>query len=150
MLTQSAGLLLYRKQKDHLEVFLVHPGGPFWAKKELGSWSIPKGEFDQEDSLLAAKCEFFEESGLPAPKGEYVPLKPVRQKGGKIVHASAVEGDLDVGQIRNNTFEMECPPKFGRRQSFPKIDIGAWFSVQDALEKINPGQDRLMHELAEN
>ena len=146
---QSAGLLLYRKQNDGLEIFLVHPGGPFWAKKDLGSWSIPKGEFDGEDSLVAAKREFYEETGLPAPLGEYFPLEPIRQKGGKIVHAWAVEGELDAGQMRSNSFEMEWPPRSGKRQTFPEIDMGAWFSVQEALEKINPGQIGLIRELVE-
>jgi predicted NUDIX family NTP pyrophosphohydrolase len=149
MSEQSAGLLLYRNQKDGPEVFLVHPGGPFWAKKDLGSWSIPKGEFEQEDALLAAKREFFEETGLPAPQGEYIALTPVRQKGGKTVHAWAVEGALDVGQIRSNSFEMEWPPRSGRKQAFPEIDRGAWFSVGKALEMINPGQIGLIRELVE-
>jgi predicted NUDIX family NTP pyrophosphohydrolase len=149
MSKQSAGLLLYRKQTDHLGVFLVHPGGPFWAKKDRGSWSIPKGEFDGEDALVAAKREFYEETGLPAPLGEYIPLTPISQKGGKTVHAWAVEGELDAGQIRSNSFEMEWPPRSGKRQSFPEIDRGAWFPIQDALEKINPGQAGLINELME-
>jgi predicted NUDIX family NTP pyrophosphohydrolase len=146
---QSAGLLLYRKGKDGWEVFLVHPGGPLWAKKDLGAWSIPKGEFDQEDSLLAAKREFTEETGLPAPGGAYIPLAPVRQKGGKTVYVWGVEAEIDAGQIRSNSFEMEWPPKSGKRGSFPEIDKGAWFPIQEALEKINPGQAGLIHELVE-
>lgn len=144
---QSAGLLLFRKQEDHLEVFLVHPGGPFWARKDLGSWSIPKGEFDQEDSLLAAKREFYEETGLPAPEREYIPLAPIRQKGGKIVHAWGVEAEIDASQIHSNRFEMEWPPRSGKSQSFPEIDKGEWFSEGEALQKINPGQAELIHEL---
>lgn len=147
MSQQSAGLILYRKRNNQLEVFLVHPGGPFWAKKDLGSWSIPKGEFDDEDSLLAAKREFYEETGIPAPGGEYFPLKPIKQKGGKTVHAWAVEGEVDAGQIRSNPFEMEWPPRSGKRQAFPEIDRGAWFSVEQALKKINPGQSGLVEEL---
>jgi predicted NUDIX family NTP pyrophosphohydrolase len=146
---QSAGLLLYREQKDGLEVFLVHPGGPFWAKKDLGSWSIPKGEFDGEDALTAAKREFSEETGLPALQGKYIPLTPIKQKGGKTVHAWAVEGELDAGQIRSNSFEMEWPPRSGKRQTFPEIDRGAWFSVEESLGRINPGQIGLIRELVE-
>jgi predicted NUDIX family NTP pyrophosphohydrolase len=149
MSKQSAGLLLFRKQKDRLEVFLVHPGGPFWAKKDLGSWSISKGEFNEEDALVAAKREFYEETGLPAPQGEYIPLTPVKQKGGKTVHAWAAEGEIDAGQIRSNSFEMEWPPRSGKRQAFPEIDRGAWFSVEEALGRINPGQIGLIRELME-
>jgi predicted NUDIX family NTP pyrophosphohydrolase len=147
MSKQSAGLLLYRNQKNDLEVFLVHPGGPFWAKKDLGVWSIPKGEFEQEEPLLAAKREFSEETGLPAPGGEYIPLAPVRQKGGKTVHVWAVEAEIDAGQLRSNSFEMEWPPRSGKMQAFPEIDRGAWFPIQEALEKINPGQGGLVREL---
>jgi predicted NUDIX family NTP pyrophosphohydrolase len=146
---QSAGLLLYRKQKDQVEVFLVHPGGPFWAKKDLGSWSIPKGEFDQEDALVAAKREFYEETGLAAPQGKYFPLEPTKQKGGKTVHAWAVEGEIDAGQIRSNSFEMEWPPRSGKRQAFPEIDMGAWFPIKEALKKINPGQVGLIYDFSE-
>jgi predicted NUDIX family NTP pyrophosphohydrolase len=146
---QSAGLLLFRKQEDHLEFFLVHPGGPFWAKKDLGSWSIPKGEFDREDPLLAAKREFYEETGLPAPEREYIPLAPIKQKGGKIVYAWGVEAEIDASKIHSNCFEMEWPPRSGKRQSFPEIDKGAWFAVEDALEKIVQGQVGLIHELVE-
>jgi predicted NUDIX family NTP pyrophosphohydrolase len=146
---QSAGLLLYRMQKTDLEVFLVHPGGPLWAKRDLGVWSIPKGEFDEEEPLLAAKREFQEETGVDAPQGEYIPLKLVRQKSGKIVHAWAIEGEIDAQNVHSNDFGMEWPPRSGRRQSFPEIDRGAWFSVGSALEKINPGQAGLIHELVE-
>lgn len=146
---QSAGLLLYRKQESGLEVFLVHPGGPFWAKKDSGSWSIPKGEFQEEDSLLAAKREFYEETGLPAPRGQYLPLTRIKQKGGKTIHAWAVAGQIDAGQIRSNSFEMEWPPRSGKWQTFPEVDRGTWFSVEEALEKINPGQAGLIRELVE-
>jgi predicted NUDIX family NTP pyrophosphohydrolase len=146
---QSAGLLLYRKQKGQLEVFLVHPGGPLSVKKDLGAWSIPKGEFDEEEPLLAAKREFQEETGFDAPPSEYTPLKLVRQKSGKIVHAWAVEGEVDAEQVHSNEFEMQWPPKFGKVQSFPEIDRAAWFSVDDALQKINPAQAGLIQELLE-
>jgi predicted NUDIX family NTP pyrophosphohydrolase len=147
---QSAGLLLYRLKKTHLEVFLVHPGGPLWAKKNIGAWSIPKGEFEDEEPLLAAKREFYEETGIEAPQGEYAPLKPVRQKSGKIVHAWAIEAEIDAEHVHSNGFEMEWPPGTGKTQVFPEIDRGAWYSVEDALEKINPGQAALIHELVEN
>jgi predicted NUDIX family NTP pyrophosphohydrolase len=149
MSKQSAGLLLYRRKTVHLEVFLVHPGGPLWAKKDLGSWSIPKGEFEEEEPLLAAKREFQEETGFDAPLGEYIPLQQITQKSGKIVHAWGVAGELDAGQIHSNSFEMEWPPKSGKRQVFPEIDRGAWFSGEEALEKINPKQAALIRELVE-
>ena len=150
MAKHSAGLLLYRKTKDLLEIFLVHPGGPLWAKKDLGSWSIPKGEFDQqEEALLAAKREFHEETGFPAPQGEYLPLKPVRQKSGKIVHAWAVEAEVDAEHVHSNDFEMEWPPRSGKVQSFPEIDRATWYSVEEAQQKINPGQVGLIQELLE-
>ena len=146
---QSAGLLLYRKQENQWEVFLVHPGGPLWVKKDLGCWSTPKGEFDEEEPLLAAKREFQEETGSDAPQGEYIPLKQVTQKSGKIVHAWAVQGEIDAEQVHSNEFEMQWPPKFGKVQSFPEIDRAAWFAVDIALQKINPGQAGLIQELIE-
>ena len=149
MTKQSAGLLLYRKQRDKLEVFLVHPGGPYWAKKDLGAWSIPKGEFDEEEPLLAAKREFHEETGIPAPQGKYIPLKPVQQKGGKIVQAWAVAGEIDSENILSNNFEMEWPPRSRKKKSFPEVDRAAWFSVEEAQQKINPRQVRLIQELLE-
>ena len=146
---QSAGLLLYRKQENQWEVFLVHPGGPLWTKKDLGAWSIPKGEFDEEEPLLAAKREFQEETGFDAPQGEYISLTSVRLKSGKIVHAWAVEGQADAQRIHSNEFKMQWPPRFGRVQSFPEIDRAAWFSVDQALRKINPAQAGLIQELLE-
>ena len=146
---QSAGLLLYRKTKDQIGVFLVHPGGPFWAKKDVGAWSIPKGEFDAEEPLLAAKREFQEETGFEAPQGGYFPLTQVRQKSGKIVHAWAVEGEVDAEHIHSNDFEMEWPPRSGKIQAFPEIDQAAWFPVDEALQKINLGQVSLIQELLE-
>ena len=148
MSKQSAGLLLYRRKRN-LEVFLIHPGGPLWTKKDLGAWSIPKGEFDEEEPLLAAKREFQEETGFDAPQGEYIALKQVTQKSGKIVHAWAVEGEVDADQVRSNEFEMQWPPRSGKWQSFPEIDRAAWFSVDEALQKINPAQARLIQELLE-
>ena len=142
MAKQSAGILLYRRKKDLLEVLLVHPGGPFWAKKDQGAWSIPKGEYEGEDALAAAKREFEEETGIPM-EGEILALSQQKQKGGKLVDAWAVEGDLDVERVRSNTFEMEWPPKSGNKQ----IDKAGWFPVATALEKINPGQAAFIHEL---
>jgi predicted NUDIX family NTP pyrophosphohydrolase len=146
MAKQSAGILLYRRKRDQLEVLLVHPGGPFWAKKDQGAWSIPKGEYEDEDALAAAKREFEEETGIPI-EGEILALSPQKQKGGKLVDAWAVEGDLDAERVRSNTFEMEWPPKSGKKQQFPEIDKAGWFPVATALEKINPGQAAFIHEL---
>ena len=144
---KSAGLLLYRKRRGSLEVFLVHPGGPFWANKDEGACSIPKGEFDAgEGPLEAAKREFREETGL-ATQGEYRPLKPVRQKGGKIVHAWAVDCDLDAAAIKSNTFSMEWPRGSGKIREFPEIDRAEWFKVDLARQKILKGQLDLLEQL---
>jgi predicted NUDIX family NTP pyrophosphohydrolase len=144
---QSAGILLYRKITAGLEVFLVHPGGPFWKKKDAGSWTIPKGEFgDDEKALDAAVREFGEETGH-TPVGPFISLTPIRQKGGKLVHAWAAAGDLDPASVISNEFEMEWPPKSGRLQSFPEVDKGEWFTIAAALEKINPMQAPLLEEL---
>jgi predicted NUDIX family NTP pyrophosphohydrolase len=145
---QSAGILVYRFQNDVLEVFLVHPGGPLWAKKDSGAWSIPKGEFEEEDPFTAAKREFEEEIGKPI-EGEAIALTPRTLKGGKSVYAWAVEGAVDPAGVRSNQFEMEWPPRSGRRQSYPEIDRAAWFPVGEALEKINPAQAGFIEELVE-
>jgi predicted NUDIX family NTP pyrophosphohydrolase len=143
----SAGLLLYRRSAGALEVFLVHPGGPFWARKDAGAWSIAKGEIGlEEDPLAAARREFAEETGLSAD-GAFLPLSPIRQSGGKIVQAFALESDCDPQAIRSNTFEIEWPPRSGQRQSFPEIDRAAWFSLDEARQKINPAQIALLDEL---
>jgi predicted NUDIX family NTP pyrophosphohydrolase len=144
---KSAGLLLYRREIRELEIFLVHPGGPFWKNKDLGAWSIPKGEFnDDEDGLLAAKREFKEETGIES-KGEFLALAPIKQKGGKVIYAWALKMDLDENKIVSNEFEMEWPPKSGRFKSFPEVDRGAWFSIPEAREKINPSQASLIDQL---
>lgn len=143
---QSAGILLFRKKADVLEVLLVHPGGPFFAKKDLGAWSIPKGEFEEEDPLEAAKREFREETGTKA-EGTFIPLLPVKQKSGKRIYAWAVEGDLDVEKVSSNTFEIEWPPRSGKQKQFPEIDKAQWFTIADAKEKINSGQIPLLTEL---
>ena len=143
---QSAGLLLYR-YKNRLEIFLVHPGGPLWKNKDNTAWSIPKGEFDEnEEPLPAAIREFSEETGIPV-SGEFIELKPVIQKGGKKVFAWALEKNIDAATIRSNHFEMEWPPRSGKYQSFPEIDKGAWFTIDEAKKKINVMQAALIEEL---
>ena len=147
--TSSAGLLLYRIRHAAIEVLLVHPGGPYWKTKDDGAWSIPKGEFLLgEAPVVAARREFFEETGV-AIEGELRALKPLRQSGGKIVHAWAVEGDLDPTTIVSNTFDIEWPPRSGRLQSFPEIDRAAWFALPEATRKILRGQVPLLEELAQ-
>ena len=140
MAKQSAGILLYRTADNQLQVFLVHPGGPFFKNKNDGSWSIPKGEFaDHENPLDAAKREFLEETGQSI-EGNFLELTPIHQKGGKTVYAWAVEGDIDHETIVSNVFELEWPPRSGKRQTFPEIDKAAWFDLETAKEKINPAQ----------
>jgi predicted NUDIX family NTP pyrophosphohydrolase len=135
----SAGLLLYRRRSE-LEVFLVHPGGPFWAKKDAGAWSIPKGEIGAgEEPLQAARREFTEESGFPID-GEFRALEPLKQSGGKSVHAWAVEADCDPSELRSNLFSLEWPPKSGQTREFPEVDRGGWFTMPEAREKILAGQ----------
>lgn len=142
----SAGLLAFRRT-DGLEVLLAHPGGPFWAKRDDGAWTIPKGLAEPGADLFAtARREFNEETGLPA-EGEFIPLTPVKQKSGKLVHAWAFEADLDLTQFASNTFEMQWPPKSGRRQSFPEIDRIAWFALPAAKRKIISYQLSLLNEL---
>lgn len=143
----SAGILLYRRRGGDLEVFLVHPGGPFWAKKDLGAWSLPKGELDEgEDPLAAAIREFTEETALPI-SGEFRPLAPLRQPSGKTIHAWAVEGDCNPEELRSNTFEMEWPPKSGKRQEFAEVDRAAWFSIGEARVRMIKGQVPFLDEL---
>ncbi len=143
----SAGVLLYRLVQDSIEVLLVHPGGPFWTKRDAGAWSIPKGEFSgEEDPLAAAKRELLEEIGMELA-GELIELTPVKQKGGKTVYAWALRGDIDPATIRSNTFEIEWPPGSGRKQQFPEIDRGQWFGIEAARRKINPAQIALIDEL---
>ena len=151
MAKRSAGLLMYRKRDGVLEVFLVHPGGPFWARKDLGTWSIPKGEFDEsEDGLAAAKREFLEEVGQKIEGRAFLALTPARQKGGKVVYAWAVQGEVDEAAVTSNEFEMEWPPKSGRTGRFPEVDRGQWFSVAEARRKLVSGQVPIVDELARN
>jgi predicted NUDIX family NTP pyrophosphohydrolase len=147
--TRSAGLLLYRKCGDGFEVLLVHPGGPFWAKRDDGAWSIPKGELGlDEDPLVAARREFIEELGAPPiSSGAPVELEAVRQAGGKLVLAWAQEGDFDATVVRSNVFEMEWPPRSGRRRTFPEVDRAGWFSPGEARRKLLPGQRPLIDQL---
>jgi predicted NUDIX family NTP pyrophosphohydrolase len=145
---KSAGILMYRRAGGTLRVLLVHPGGPFWAKKDAGAWSIPKGEHgDSEDAFAVAKREFAEELGQE-PTGCFRALGNVTQAGGKVVNAWAVEGAFDVGAITSNTFELEWPPKSGRRQSFPEVDRAEWFTLDDARKRILPGQRDFIDRLA--
>jgi predicted NUDIX family NTP pyrophosphohydrolase len=144
---KSAGILLYRRHNG-LEVFLVHPGGPYWKNKEAGAWTIPKGEFtDEEDPLSAAKREFLEETGSVPPEGNYIELTPIKQKAGKLIYAWAAEGNIDAANITSNTYRQEWPYKSGKWQSFPEVDKAAWFSVEEAKEMINAAQAMLIEEL---
>ena len=137
----SAGLLLYRRCDTHLEVFLLHPGGPYWARKDLGAWSVPKGLVDAgEEELATARREFREETGLNPPVGYEGDLGTFRLPSGKRLHVWAVEGDCDPAQLRSNLFEMEWPPKSGRSAQFPEADRGAWFQRAEALARITKGQ----------
>ena len=145
---QSAGILLFRDSEAELEVFLVHPGGPFWAKKDAGAWSIPKGEYSgDEDPLAAAKREFEEETGV-AIQGDFISLGEVKQAGGKLVKAWAVKHDLDPSILKSNTFTLEWPPKSGKMREFPEVDSGEWFSIAVAREKIIKAQEEFLTRLA--
>ena len=149
MAKTSAGLLLFRKAAAGLQVLLVHPGGPFWARKDEGAWSIPKGLADPgEDLLAAAQREFLEETGM-AVDGEFLDLGAHRQPGGKTVRAWALEGDFDPAALRSNTFSLEWPPRSGRTAEFPEVDRAVWFSVDEAWEKINKGQRPIIEALVE-
>ena len=144
---KSAGILLYSFNNRMLQVLLVHPGGPFWAKKDLGSWSIPKGELDpSENPLNAAKRELEEETGIKAT-GKFIELTPVKQKSGKLVYAWALQKDTDPATIRSNNFEIEWPPKSGKKKTFPEIDAAAWFSMDEAKKKMINEQATLIDEL---
>jgi len=144
----SAGLLMYRRSGGALEVLLVHPGGPFWMKKDIGAWSIPKGEYEAgEEALAAAAREFQEETGLVA-RGPYTPLTPIRQRGGKVVQAWAFEGDCDAESLTSTTFSLEWPRGSGRRREFPEVDRAGWFNLEEARRKILPAQAALLDELA--
>jgi predicted NUDIX family NTP pyrophosphohydrolase len=146
---QSAGILLYRKPSALLEVFLVHPGGPYYIKKDLGVWSIPKGEFEpDEEPLEAAKREFEEETGQHVVNGEYLPLQSIKYKNGKLIHAWAVEGNIDPKTIVSITFKMEYPYKSGKWIDVQEVDRGGWFDIATAKTKLIPAQVALVEELA--
>ena len=151
---RSAGVLLFRGRGAQLRLLLVHPGGPFWAKKDLGAWSIPKGEYQEgEDPFAVARHEFDEELGEAAPAGDAIELGELVQPSRKVITAFAMEGDLDPSRLKSNLFEMEWPPKSGRLQSFPEVDRAQWFTLDVAREKILPGQrpfiDRLLERLGQ-
>jgi len=147
MARKSAGLLMYRRRSGQVEVLLVHPGGPFWTHKDAGAWSIPKGEFtDEEPPLDAARREFQEETGFTA-SGVFHPLTPIRQAGGKIVHAWAVAGDLDANAAHSNTYKLEWPPHSGQWKTYPEIDRAAWFPVPQARAKLLKSQLPLLDQL---
>ncbi len=145
----SAGILAFRRKKggkQGIELLLAHPGGPYWKAKDVGAWSIPKGVVESDDLLACARREFNEETGFTT-SGPFIPLKPVRQKGGKTVHAFAIEGDFALAAFSSNKFDMEWPPRSGKRQSFPEIDRIAYFNVATAKRKILPAQRPLIEEL---
>jgi predicted NUDIX family NTP pyrophosphohydrolase len=149
MAKKSAGLLLFRDVSGDLEVLLAHPGGPLWAKKDEGVWSIPKGEFEaDEEPLAAAKREFAEETGM-VPHGDFIQLGSLIQPSGKLVFAWAVKGDFDPAQLKSNTFPMEWPPKSGRQQEFPEVDRASWFSIESGMQKILKGQAPFLLQLQE-
>jgi predicted NUDIX family NTP pyrophosphohydrolase len=155
MAKKSAGILWYRIKNDILQVFLVHPGGPFWRNKDVGTWSIPKGEFEEsEDPLQAAKREMHEETGIDADSpglqtSPFVQLHPVRQKSGKIVYAWAAQADFNASELKSNTFQIEWPPKSGKKADFPEVDKGDWLTIADAKKRILPYQLPLIIQLEE-
>ncbi len=143
----SAGVLLYRVRRGEVEVFLVHPGGPYWARKDDGAWSIPKGEYDEgDDPFATAKREFCEETGSEVA-GSFRALSPLAQPSGKVVSAWAVEGDLDAATVKSNTFSLEWPPHSGKRQEFPEVDRGEWFDMLTARTKLQSGQRGFLDQL---
>jgi predicted NUDIX family NTP pyrophosphohydrolase len=150
MAKRSAGILMYRRSTRGVELLLAHPGGPFWAGKDQGAWSIPKGEYDEsEDALIAAKREFAEELGSAPPARPFLDLGAIKQPSRKLITAFAVEGDFDPAALASNRFELEWPPKSGRKQSFAEIDSVQWFTASEAREKIQPGQAEFIDRLLE-
>jgi predicted NUDIX family NTP pyrophosphohydrolase len=147
---RSAGILLYRLSGDAPEVLLVHPGGPYWQNKDAGAWSIPKGEYtDEEDAQACARREFQEETGTVLPPGALADLGTVRLRSGKRITGYAAEGDLDAAAIVSNAFELEWPPRSGRMQPFPEVDRAGWFGLDAAREKLNPAQAPFIDRLRE-
>jgi len=148
MTKSSAGILLFKRTGGRIQVLLVHPGGPFWGKKDAGSWSIPKGEYGpEEEPFAAAKREFREETGMEVPAGEAIALARLKQPSGKVISAWAIEGDADASRMRSNTFALEWPPRSGRTQDFPEVDRAAWFDVETARGKIQQGQAPFLEQL---
>ena len=146
-MTRSAGLLMYRRREGRLEVLLAHPGGPYWAKKDEGAWTIPKGLVEPgEDTLAAARREFREETGFEA-EGDMEPLEPLRQRSGKVVHAWAVEGDCDASRVRSNEYQVEWPPRSGVVKTYPEVDRAAWFGLEEARVRILRGQRPFLDQL---
>ncbi len=149
MSKKSAGLIVYREANATLEVLLVHPGGPFWSNKDDGAWSIPKGEIEEdEEALSVALREFKEETGSEI-SGDFIPLDPLRQPGGKFIYAWTVEGNFDPVKLSSNTFWLEWPPKSGRQKEYPEVDRAAWFSIEAAMKKILKGQQGFLQQLQE-
>jgi predicted NUDIX family NTP pyrophosphohydrolase len=147
---RSAGIALYRRSGETLEVLLVHPGGPVWARRDAGAWSLPKGEYEpDEEPLAAARREFKEELGAAPPEGPVDDLGEIRQKSGKLVRAWALAGDLDPERVQSNTFALEWPPRSGRMIDVPEVDRAEWFPLEVAREKINPAQAALLDRLEE-
>jgi len=147
MQKKSAGILLYKLENSELQVLLVHPGGPFWSKKDTGAWSVPKGEFTEgEEPLEAAKREFYEETGVEI-SGDFLSLTPVKMKSGKLVYAYAIENEFDISKLKSNTFKIEWPPKSGNEKEFPEIDKAEWMNIATAVQKINESQMPLIEEL---
>jgi predicted NUDIX family NTP pyrophosphohydrolase len=147
---QSAGILVYRVASENVEVLLVHPGGPFWAKKDDGAWFIPKGEIEAgEEPLQTALREFREELGLAPPSGEPRALGTVKNKGGKLIYAWALPGDLDLGAFKSNTFSLEWPPRSGKSRDFPEVDRAAYFGIEQALQKMHPAELPFIQRLLE-
>jgi predicted NUDIX family NTP pyrophosphohydrolase len=145
----SAGVLLYRVRSGEVQVFLVHPGGPYWAQKDDEAWSIPKGEYHEgDDPLATAKREFCEETGSEVT-GSFCALSPVKQPSGKVVSAWAVEGNIDAATVKSNTFSLEWPPRSGKIQAYPEVDRGEWFDVPVARMKLQPGQQGFLDQLEE-
>ncbi|HLN53627.1 MAG TPA: NUDIX domain-containing protein [Lentimicrobium sp.] len=147
MVKNSAGILLYRKRDGELQVLLVHPGGPYWYKKDDGVWSIPKGEIDGEEGILDTAIREFEEETGYRLSGIFMSLNPVKLKSGKVIYAFALEGEIDPDNIHSNNFSMEWPPLSGKFQEFPEVDKAAWFDIEIAARKINQGQVPLLEEL---
>jgi predicted NUDIX family NTP pyrophosphohydrolase len=143
----SAGLLMFRRRGADLEFLLVHPGGPFWKNKDLGSWSVPKGEYSTEDALTAAKREFEEETSIK-PEGQFIPLDELKQPSGKVVKVWAFEGNCSAAEIRSNVFSLEWPPKSGKMRDFPEVDRAEWFSLEEAKLRILKGQAGFLDRLA--